>query len=53
VDLEECEIETNPIQVDNFVAQGTITLVDRLRELRKKIRIDHLNDQEMGAYEYL
>jgi hypothetical protein len=35
VDIEECEIETKPTQVVNFVARGTVTLVDRLRELRK------------------
>ena len=49
VDLEECEIESNTIQVDTFVAQGSITREDRLRELRQRIRIDHLNDQERRA----
>ena len=45
-DLEECEIETNPTQVVNFVAQGAVTREDRLRGLRKRIRTDHLNEQE-------
>jgi hypothetical protein len=49
VDLEEFEIETNTIQVDTFVAQGAATQEDRLRELRKRIRTDHLNDQERRA----
>ena len=49
VDLEECEIETNTIQVDTFVAQGAVAREGRLRELRKKIRTDHLNDQERRA----
>ena len=49
VDLEECEIESNTIQVDTFVAQGAITREDRLRELRQRIRTDHLNDQERRA----
>ena len=49
VDLEECEIETNPTHVDNFVTQGTVRLVDGLRELRKRIRADHLNDHERRA----
>jgi len=49
VDLEEYEIETNAMQVDNFVAQGAVTREDRLRELRKRIRTDHLNDLERRA----
>ena len=38
VDLEECEIESNTIQVDNFVVQGAIMWEGRLRELRARIR---------------
>ena len=49
VDLEECEIETNTIQVDTSVAQGAVTREDRLRELRRRIRTDHLNEQERRA----
>jgi hypothetical protein len=30
MDLEECEIETNKIQVVTFVAQGAVTREDRL-----------------------
>jgi len=56
VDLEEYEIETNAMQVDNFVAQGAVTREDRLRELRNRIRTDHLNDLErravMNIFEY-
>jgi hypothetical protein len=46
VNLEECDIQNNAIQVDTFVAQGAITREVRLQELRKRIRIDHLKDQE-------
>lgn len=46
VNLEECETEVKAIEVDNFIAQGAVTREDRLRELRKRIRTDHLNDQE-------
>jgi len=54
VDLEENEIETNAIQVDNFVAQGAVTREDRLRELRYRIRTDHLNDfEKKSCYEHL
>jgi hypothetical protein len=49
VDLEECEIESNAIQVNTFVAQGAVMREDRLRELRNRIRTDHLNDQERRA----
>jgi hypothetical protein len=49
VDLQVCEIETNPTQVDNFVTQGTVTLVGRLRELQKRIRTDYLNDHKRRA----
>jgi hypothetical protein len=49
VDLEKCEIETNTIQVDTFIAKGAVTREARLRELRKIIRTDHLNDQEKRA----
>jgi len=49
VDLEKCEIETNTIQVDTFVAQGAVTREDRLQNLQKRIRTDHLNDQERRA----
>ena len=49
VDLEEYESEFNTIQVDTFVEQGAVTREDRLRELRKRIRTNHLNDQERGA----
>jgi hypothetical protein len=41
VGLEECEIDSNTIQVDTFVAQGAITREVRLRELRQIIR-EHL-----------
>jgi hypothetical protein len=30
VDLEECKIETNRIQVDTFIAQGAVMREDRL-----------------------
>jgi len=49
VDLEDCEIETNTIQVDTFVTQGAVTWEDRLRELQKRIWTDHLNNQERRA----
>jgi hypothetical protein len=49
VDLEECEIESNTIQVNTFVAQAAVTREDRLRKLRNRIRTDHLNDQERRA----
>jgi hypothetical protein len=49
VDLEECEIENNAMQIDNFIAEGAVTREDRLRELRKRIRTDHLNDYERRA----
>ena len=49
VDREECEIETNTMQVDTLVAQGAATREDKLRELRKRIRNDPLNDQESRA----
>ena len=49
VDLEECKIETNRIQVDTFIAQEAVMREDRLRELQKRIRTDHLNDQERRA----
>ena len=44
VDLEEYEI-----RLDNFVAQGAVTLEDGLRELRNRIQTDHLNDLERRA----
>ena len=31
VGLEECEIETDAMQVDNFVAQGAVRQEDRLQ----------------------
>ena len=43
VDPEEYEIESNAIQVDNFVAQGAVTREDRVGELRNRIRTDHSN----------
>ena len=43
--LEEYESECNTIQVDNFVEQGAVKREDRSRELRKRIRTDHLNDR--------
>jgi uncharacterized protein YfbU (UPF0304 family) len=49
VDLEECEIENNTMQVNTFIAQGAITQEARLRELRQRIRTDHLNDQGRRA----
>jgi hypothetical protein len=49
VELEECKIENNAIQVDTFVAHGAVTPEGRLRELRKRIRTDHLNDRERRA----
>jgi len=49
VELEECEGEFNTIQVDTFIAQGAVSRDDRLRELRKRIRTDHLNNQEKRA----
>jgi len=45
----ECEIEANTVQVDNFVAQGAVMWEDRLQELWKRIRTDHLNDQKRRA----
>ena len=44
--LEEGEIEINATKVDNFVVQRAVSWEDRLRELQKRIRTDHLNDQE-------
>jgi len=49
VELEECEGEFNTIQVDTFTAQGVVSREDRLRQLRKRIRTDHLNNQEKRA----
>jgi hypothetical protein len=49
VSLEECEIETNALEVGNVIAHGAVTREDRLREVRKRIRTDHLNDQERRA----
>jgi hypothetical protein len=49
VNLEECGTETNAVNVGNFIAQGAVTREDRLRELRKRIRTDHLKDQERRA----
>jgi len=46
VELEECEGEFNEIQEDTFIAQSAVSREDRLRELRKRIRTDHLNNQE-------
>jgi len=49
VELEECEGEFNTIQVDTFIAQGAVSWEERLRDLRKRIRTDHLNNQEKRA----
>ena len=49
VELEYCEGEFNTIQVDTFIAQGAVSCEDRLRELRERIRTDHLNNQEKRA----
>ena len=49
VDLKGCEIETNTVQVNNFVAQGSVTWGDRLREGQKRIRTVHLNNQKRRA----
>jgi len=46
----ECKIETNTVQMDNFIAQGAVTQEDRLQELRKRIRTNHLNDQKRRAF---
>ena len=45
-ELEECEGEFDQIQVDKFIAQRAVSREDRLRELRKRVRTDHLNNQE-------
>jgi hypothetical protein len=44
--LEECDVQNNAIRVETFVAQEAVAEESRLRELRKRIRTDHLNDQE-------
>ena len=49
VNLEECNIEDNAIEVDKFLVQKAVTREDRLPELRQRIRTDHLNDQERRA----
>jgi hypothetical protein len=49
VDLKGCEIETNTVQMNNFVAQGSVIWEDRLREVQKRIRTDHLNNQKRRA----
>jgi hypothetical protein len=49
VNLEECNIEYNAIEVDIFLVQGAVTREDRLPELRQRIRTDHLNDQKRRA----
>ena len=49
VTLEECDVQSNAIRVEMFVAQGAVTKESRLRELRKRIRTDHLNDKERRA----
>lgn len=49
VDLEESDIQNNAIHVDTFLAHGAVTQEVRLQELRKRIRTDHLNDQERGS----
>jgi hypothetical protein len=49
VGLEESEIGTYTIHLDTFIAKGAVSGEDRLRELRKRIRTDHLNDQERRA----
>jgi hypothetical protein len=46
VDPEEYKIESNAIQVDNFLAQGAVTREDRVGELRNRIRTDQSNDLE-------
>jgi hypothetical protein len=46
VNLDECDIQHNVIQVDTFVAKGAVTREVRLKELRKRIRTDHLDDRE-------
>ena len=46
LELEEFDSEFNTIQVDTFLAQGAVSREDWLQELRKRIRTDHLNDQE-------
>ena len=48
-ELEECDSECNTIQVDTFIGQGAVSWEDRLQDLRKRIRTDHLNDQERRA----
>ena len=45
VELEDCDSEFNTIQVDTFIAEGAVSREDRLQELRKRIRTDHLNDR--------
>jgi hypothetical protein len=49
VNLGECELETNALEVGNVIVHGAVTREDRLREVRKRIRTDHLNDQERRA----
>jgi hypothetical protein len=44
--LEECDVQNKAIHVETFVAQRAVTEESTLRELRKRIRTDHLNDQE-------
>jgi hypothetical protein len=39
-------MQHNVIQVDTFVAHGAVTREVNLKELRKRIRTDHLDDRE-------
>jgi hypothetical protein len=46
VDLEQCDTETSGLHVGTINTQTEISIEDRLYELRKKLRTDHLNDEE-------
>jgi hypothetical protein len=45
-DFEQCDIETLGLHVGTINMQTEISIESRLRELRKKLRTDHLNDEE-------
>ena len=53
VNLEECEIETNTIQVDTFVAQGAVTREDRLRVTEENSDRSLKRPGKESYYEYM
>jgi hypothetical protein len=46
VDFERCDTETLGLHIGTIDTQMEVSIEDRLCELRKKLRMDHLNDEE-------